>query len=406
LTCRSCDGKRLHRVLDMGTTPLANALLKADQLASPEPRYPLDVVFCQDCALVQITETVPPEQLFGEYLYFSSFSETMLRHAQAVATQLIASQNLGPQSLVAEIASNDGYLLQYYQQAGVPVLGIEPARNIAKVANEKGIRTICEFFGRQCADKLAADGIAADVIHANNVLAHVAELNGVVAGLATLLKPTGVVVVEAPYLRDMIEHIEFDTIYHEHLCYFSLTALDHLFSRHGLTIADVQKLPIHGGSLRIFARKTSSNPLRSPAVLAMLAEEESLGLHQPAYYQSFGRRVQQLKTDLLAMLRHLKSQGKRIAVYGASAKGSTLLNYFNIGPETLDFVVDRSTVKQGLFTPGTHLPIVSPDRLLTDQPDHVLLLTWNFKDEILAQQAEYRSRGGKFIIPLPTPQIV
>lgn len=403
VTCRSCGSGGLVTVLSLGHTPLANSLLTEEQLAQPEQSYPLDLAFCPSCTLVQITETVPPEQLFGEYLYFSSFSDTLLRNAHDLVRRLLVQRGLGPQSLVVEIASNDGYLLQYYRDAGIQVLGIEPARNIAEVARNRGIPTLAEFFAADVASRLVQEGQRADVIHANNVLAHVADLNGVVAGFAALLKPDGVAVIEVPYVKDMIDQREFDTIYHEHLCYFSLTALNHLYRRHGLTIVDVERLPIHGGSLRVYAA-SQGDP--SGAVTALLAEEVAWGVGCLDFYSGFGENVGRLRDELCTLLADLKSQGKHIAVYGASAKGSTLLNYFGIGGETLDFVVDRSTVKQGRFTPGTHLPILAPEHLLVARPDYVLLLTWNFADEILEQQAEYRRQGGRFIIPIPELRVV
>lgn len=403
-TCRSCGFADLTTVLDLGRTPLANSLLTAEQLDRPEPAYPLDLAFCPRCTLAQITETVPPEDLFRDYLYFSSFSDTMLRHARELVGRLVVERQLDAGSLAVEIASNDGYLLQYYRDAGVPVLGVEPARNIARVAEEKGIPTVAEFFGLEVAQGLAREGRQADVIHANNVLAHVANLNGVVAGIATLLKPTGVAVVETPYVKDLIDHTEFDTIYHEHLCYYSLTALDHLFRRHGLAVVDVERLPIHGGSLRVSMGHQGVEP--AARVRAMLREEESWGVGDAAFYAGFGAKVARLRDDLCSLLASLKADGRRIAAYGASAKGSTLLNYCGIGRETLEYVVDRSTVKQGHYTPGTHLPIYGPEKLLDDRPNDVLLLTWNFADEILEQQAAYRRGGGRFVIPIPAPRVV
>jgi hypothetical protein len=405
-SCRSCGAAPLSPVLSLGSTPLANALLREEDLERPELRYPLELVFCPTCALVQITETVPPEQLFRQYLYFSSFSETMLAHARQLTAKLVTDLQLASSSMAMEIASNDGYLLQYYKQAGVPVLGIEPAENVARVAVERGIPTVAEFFGVELARKLVSDGQRADVLHANNVLAHVADLVGFVDGIREILAPDGVAVIEFPYLRDMIDGCEFDTIYHEHLCYFSLAAIRHLFERRGLRILDVERLALHGGSLLLQVVRAESGRVSTPAVATMLDEERKIGMDTVAFYEGFARRVLEIKQRLLSLLQQLKADGGRIAAYGAAAKGSTLLNTFGVGRETLDFVVDRNVHKQGLYMPGVRLPIVAPERLTEQMPSHTLLLTWNFAEEILRQQAEYRRRGGKFIVPIPDVKVV
>jgi len=404
--CRSCGSAALVPVLSLGRTPLANALRGEDELARPEPTFPLDLAFCPRCTLLQITETVPPSDLFRDYVYFSSFSETMLRHAADLAARVTTQRGLGPKSLVVEAASNDGYLLKNYKAAGVQVLGVEPARNVARVAVEKhGVPTREEFFDAKFAARLVAEGRRADVFHAHNVLAHVPDLNGFVAGVRTILKTGGLAVIEAPYVKDMLDHCEFDTIYHEHLSYFSLTALDRCFRRHGLVIADVERVAIHGGSLRLFAIPLECVNGVPPRVSALLAEEAAWGVETEKPYLAFAAKVNQLRAALRMLLSNLKAAGLKVAAYGASAKGSTLLNFCGIGPETIDFVVDRSTVKQGKYTPGTHLRIYSPDKLLESQPDFTLLLTWNFADEILRQQEEYRRRGGRFIVPVPMPRV-
>ncbi len=403
-SCRACGAGGLQVVLSLGCTPLANALLKTDQLSQPEPSFPLDLAFCSACGLVQILETVPPEKLFSEYVYFSSYSTTALENARAIVHRMIGERGLGPHSLAVEIASNDGYLLQYYRERAIPVLGIEPARNIARVAEERGIPTLNDFFGLELAERLRS-ARRASVIHANNVLAHVPDLNGFVLGLATLLETDGVAVIEVPYVRDLVEHVEFDTIYHEHLCYFSALTLDRLFSRQGLVLADVERIAIHGGSLRLFV-EPATRGRRSQRVGALLDEERAAGVDQAGFYVSFAGRVERLRANLRAHLQERKARGERLAAYGASAKGATLLNYCGIGAETLDFVVDRNPVKQGCYTPGARLPIYAPEKLLETRPDAVLLLTWNFAPEILEQQQEFRRGGGRFIIPVPEPRVV
>jgi SAM-dependent methyltransferase len=404
--CFACGRGALVPVMSFGEMPLANALLSEADLDRHEACFPLELVFCESCALLQITESVDPELLFGEYAYFSSYSTTMLEHAAELVTRLVRERGLDGDSLAMEIASNDGYLLQHYVQAGVPVLGVDPARNVVEVAAQRGVETLCTFFGDDLARELAAGGRRASVLHANNVLAHVPDVNGVVAGIAHVLAHDGVAVVETPYVRDLVERTEFDTVYHEHLFYYSLTALERLFARNGLRIVDVERLDIHGGSLRVLAVRVDSPEESRPAVRALLDEEEDLGIAAAGYFEDFAARVETLRRELWELLRGLKAQGDRIAAYGAAAKGTTLLNCFRIGPDVLDFVADRSAHKQGLYMPGVRLPIVAPEYLLEEMPDEVLLLAWNFADEILSQQEEYRRRGGRFIVPIPRPRLV
>ncbi len=403
-TCRSCGHADLEPVLDLGTTALADRMLHESQLSEHEPTFPLEVVFCPNCSLMQILETVDPRVLFDEdYPYFSSFSNYLLDHSKKNVEELIERRGLGPDSFVVELASNDGYLLKNYVDHGVPVLGIDPVPALCEAAEKIGVPSLAEFFGLDSAEKMAAEGKQADIIHANNVLAHVADTNGFVAGIAALLKPAGMAVIEFPYVRDLIDHCEFDTIYHEHLCYFSVTAVDNLLRRHGLFLNDVWRLPIHGGSLRLFIEKTAA-PLES--VTGLLAEEKELGIDRIDYYREFSRRVETLKESLLTMLRDLKGQGKSIAAYGAAAKGSTMINFAGIGTDLLDFVADKNVHKQGRYMPGQHIPIVAAEKIAEQQPDYVLLLPWNLASEILAQEQAFRDKGGKFIIPVPDPHIV
>jgi SAM-dependent methyltransferase len=382
---------------------LADRLLTEEQLGEPELVAPLDVVLCEECSLVQITETVSPEVLFCQnYPYFSSVSKALMKHFGDSAQHILDTRQLGADSLVVEAASNDGYMLRHFVDAGVPVLGIDPADGPAKKAQESGVRTLNTFFTKELADELYEEGNRADVFLANNVLAHVADLNGFTAGVARLLDDDGVAVIECPYLLDLIEHCEFDTIYHQHLCYFSITALVNLFRRHGLSLNEVVRTTIHGGSLRLFIEK---NENVGESVTALLDREKELGVEGLDYYQTFAARVEKLKTDLIALLEKITGEGKRIAGYGAAAKGCTLLSYCGVNSKHLDYIVDLNPVKQGQYFTGTRLRIEPPAKLLEDRPDAVMIIAWNFAQEIMKQQQAYRAQGGIFIIPVPEVRV-
>jgi SAM-dependent methyltransferase len=397
--CRSCESQRIELVLDFGETPLADRLLNESTVNEPEPICPLSVVFCHDCSLLQIRETVPPEILFSsDYPYFSSVSDGLMRHFKGNVDETRARKSVDEDSLVVEVASNDGYLLRNYKADGIPVLGIDPTDGPVREARALGIETIHEFFTSDLADSLRADGRLADIVHGNNVLAHVADTNGFVSGIAKILKDDGVVVIECPYVHDLIQKCEFDTIYHQHLCYFSLHALRTLFERHELYVNDVQRIAIHGGSLRLFIGK-NNDPAAS--VRQLLKDEVDAGVTGFEFYRGFVERIDASRDALIRLLDELKAAGARIAGYGAPAKGCTLMAYMGIGANYLDYIVDKSRFKQGLFYAGNRLPIHSPEYLLEDSPDYALLLSWNFADEILKEQDEFRRQGGKFVVPIP-----
>jgi SAM-dependent methyltransferase len=405
MMCRICGYSRLIHVLSLGNLPLANALATRPYPSDRDTRYPLNLVFCPRCGLLQIRETVHPVVLFDEYPYFSSFSDTMLRHAQDLADHLTRTRRLSREHSVLEIGSNDGYLLQYLAERGIPVLGIEPAKNLNEISIQRHIPTIRAFFDHQTIRRLKEEGAGFDVILALNVFAHVPDPHGFLEGIRVLLRPGGIAIFEFPYVRELIERNEFDTIYHEHISYFCLSTLVPLFEQHGLRIGEVDRFSIHGGSIRITAGHLSETQA-SNRVQALMEEEREIGLLSPRYYLDFARSIEKLKADTLAFLRSLKAEGKTIAGYGAAAKGSTLLNYYGIGRETIDFIADRNPYKQGRYLVGNYIPIVAPDRIRAARPDYVLILPWNLRDEITEQLAYIREWGGKFILPVPRVEVI
>lgn len=403
--CRSCGDAGLREFLSLGATPVANALLRPAETELPDPSYPLAVGVCPTCALVQVTHELPAEAIFGaDYPYFSSYSDQLVRHSRAHVEDLVSERGLGAASLVVEIASNDGYLLREFAPHGVPVLGVEPTPGPAAAAREAGVDTVEEFFGLGLGRRIRDGRGAADVVLANNVMAHVPDLNGFVAGLAALVADDGVVQVENPGVGYLLEHCAFDTIYHEHFCYFSTIAVQRLFARHGLTLLDVEHFPaLHGGTLRWTAgrRGTTSERARRH-----LDEERAAGLDDPSAYAGFGRRVGQNQAELVDLLRSLRAQGATVAAYGAAAKGATLLNSSGIGANLIDFVVDRNPHKQGKLMPGARLPILAPETVAERRPDYLLLLAWNVASEVMDQQRAFAEDGGRFIVPVPRPRIV
>ena len=393
--------------MDLGTSPIANNFLKEDQLSQMEPFYPLHAYVCEDCFLVQLDEVVSPTDLFTEYAYFSSYSDTWLRHAKTYADMVIDRFALGSHSRVVEIASNDGYLLQFFVARGIPVLGIEPAANVANAAIAKGIPTVIRFFGEEMAQQLVAQGTKADLIVGNNVLAHVPKLNDFVRGLKALLGPRGVITMEFPHLMRLMEEGQFDTIYHEHFSYFSFTTVGRILGAHGLTIFDVEELPTHGGSLRVYVRHAGDTAKTvADRVTELREREDRAGFTHLKQYLSFGERVTENKRRILDFLIRAKQDGKTIAGYGAPAKGNTLLNYCGIRSDFIDYTVDRSPHKQGYFTPGTHIPIYGPEKVKETRPDYLFILPWNLKEEVMEQMSYIRDWGGKFVVPIPNVEVL
>lgn len=405
-TCRGCTGTSLRHFVTLGPTPLANAFLKDASEFDQEQSFPLDVYFCEDCSLVQLADVVNPEVLFGDYIYVTGTTGVIREHNEEYASSVIDDLGLGQDNLVVEIASNNGALLSCFLARGVKVLGIEPAVNIAEIAIEKGIPTANRFFDSRTAAEIRSEYGPASAVIANNVLAHVDETVDFLKGCRHLLATGGRVVVEVPYLEDLVENVEFDTVYHEHLCYFSITALLRLYRSAGLSVLRIEKRDIHGGSLRVFAGSEKEFPSHSDDVLEAAESEKAKGLADYDTYRKFAEKVAENKDRLTKMLTELKAAGRSIAAYGAPAKGNTLLNHFGIGTDLLDFTVDKNALKVGTYTPGAHLPVLPVSAVLERQPDYLLILAWNFGEEIMREQSEYKKRGGKFIIPIPEATIV
>jgi SAM-dependent methyltransferase len=399
--CRFCASLLEHVFVDLGMSPLCESYVTAEKLSAMEPFYPLVVYVCHECFLVQLEEFVPPEEIFTEYAYFSSYADSWVEHARRYTEMIVGRLGLGPESFVVEVASNDGYLLQHFVERSVPCLGIEPAANVARDAEARAVPTLVDFFGREMAERLAAERGRADLVLGNNVLAQVPDLNDFVAGMKILLAPGGVVTMEFPHLLRLMEENQFDTIYHEHFSYFSFSTAARIFAARGMRLFDVEELPTHGGSLRIYACHDDDSRTESERARELLAREQSFGLLDPRCYDDFGEQVRETKRKLLEFLIDAKRKGARIVGYGAPGKGNTLLNYCGIRTDFLDYTVDRNPYKQGRFLPGTHIPIHPPEKIFETQPDYVLILPWNFKDEIMEQMASIREWGGRFVVPIP-----
>lgn len=404
--CRSCGNTDLHSFLSLGPTPLANSFLRSSAEFEDEESYPLDVVFCPRCSLVQILDVVDPETLFRDYIYVTGTSTTIAAHNVGYARTVVELLDLGPDDLVVEVASNDGSLLKRFQDHGVRTLGVEPATNVAAMARAAGVDTVNRFFTEEAGRELRAEHGPARAVIGNNVLAHVDDTPGFLRGVRELLADDGLAVIEVPYLMEFMDRLEYDTVYHEHLCYFSIRALLHLCEGAGLRLVRVDDVPVHGGSIRIYAAPATRVPHHDAAVLARCAAEDAAGLADPRRYDRFSTEVQEQRSALRSLLSRLKDEGRSIAGYGAPAKGNTLLNFCDIGVDLIPYTVDRSPLKTGTYTPGSHIPVLEVDELLARQPDVVVILAWNFADEIMEQQREYRERGGRFLLPLPHPRLV
>lgn len=407
MKCNFCSTPLKHSFCNLGTTPLANAYLKPEKIEEKEPRYALHVFVCSNCFLVQLNEFTSPDHMFSDYAYFSSFSETWLLHVEKYTDQVVDRFRIENRHLVIEIASNDGYLLQFFQKKGIPVLGIEPAKNVAEKAEAQGIPTMTQFFSTQLAQELASKGIQADLLIGNNVLAHIPNLNDFVAGMKIVLKPKGCITLEFPHLLKLMQENQFDTIYHEHCSYFSLITLETIFSSHGLKIFDVEEIPTHGGSLRLFVAHAEDNEKTVIANVGRIkAKEVEAGLNNIETYTAFNTQAKIIKSEMLAFLEKIRLEGKTVAGYGAPAKGNTLLNYCGIDTKLISYTVDISPHKQGLFLPGSRIPIYSPAKIKEAKPDFLVILPWNLKEEIMRQMTCIKEWGGKFVIPIPRLEVV
>ena len=404
--CRICKNKKLERILDLGEMPLANAFLNKNQLSQKEISYPLRVVWCESCGLLQIDEIVPHEILFRNYVYVSGTSEALRKHFEGLATEVVTNFKLNSNSLVIDIGSNDGTLLKEFKKIGSKVIGVEPAVNISKIAQENGIKTINDFFSEDIAKKIIKENEKAEAITATNVVAHTNDLDDLLKGISYLLKDDGVFVIEVPYLVDLLENIEFDTIYHEHLSYFAVCPLKRFFEERDFKIINIERVKIHGGTIRVFVSKKKSRFNINKNVNQLVSLEIKKGLNEVTAYRKFAERVEKLKEDLVNLLQKLQSENKKVIGYGAAAKGNTLLNYYHIKPEIIEFIADLNPMKQNKFTPGTHIPVYSPEIIYEAKPDYMLILAWNFADEIMKQQSKFNEMGGKFIIPVPEVRII